>query len=91
MKIVIPAACEKILNKINENGYEAYIVGGCVRDSLLGRCPSDWDITTSATPYEIKEIFNIFDSGKTGFIKHFAGNDTEYHRVGLYTWMTELC
>ena len=38
-------------------GYEAYAVGGCVRDSVLGRTPGDWDITTSASPYQVKELF----------------------------------
>ena len=47
MEIKIPAPAEEILTKLNENGYEAYLVGGCVRDMILGREPGDWDITTS--------------------------------------------
>ena len=42
---------------MQEQGYDAYAVGGCVRDSLLDRSPADWDITTSAKPMEVKEIF----------------------------------
>ena len=49
-----------ILNKLNEEGFEAYIVGGCVRDKLLGLIPHDYDITTSAEPQEIKRVFKDF-------------------------------
>ncbi len=53
-----------ILNALNQAGHEAYIVGGCVRDSLLHLSPKDWDITTSATPQETKKIFpHTFDTG----------------------------
>ena len=45
--IKIPQKAEKILEVLHGNGYEAYVVGGCVRDSILGREPGDWDITTS--------------------------------------------
>lgn len=56
-----------ILKKLNENGFEGYIVGGCVRDAIMGIAPHDWDMTTSATPQEIKSIFNhTVDTG----IKH---------------------
>ena len=57
MKLTIPSNAEKILQVLNENGYEAYVVGGCVRDSILDRNPNDWDITTSASPYQVKELF----------------------------------
>lgn len=46
-----------ILKKLNNAGFEAYIVGGCVRDKLLGQKPNDYDITTSATPQQIKDVF----------------------------------
>lgn len=58
MYLKIPEKVEKIISILEENGKEAYAVGGCVRDLVLGRCPNDWDITTSATPEEIKKIFN---------------------------------
>ena len=57
MKLTIPSNAEKILHILEENGYEAYVVGGCVRDSILGRNPNDWDITTSASPQQVKELF----------------------------------
>ena len=57
VKIRIPAGAEQILHRLEEKGFEAYVVVGCVRDSLLGREPHDWDITTSATPQQVKKIF----------------------------------
>lgn len=69
MKINLPPKVNYIINKIYENSYEAYIVGGCVRDVILGLEPSDYDITTSATPEIIKDIFKEFKCIETG-IKH---------------------
>lgn len=60
MKMDLPPKVKYIIDKIYENNYEAYIVGGCVRDSILGFEPNDYDITTSATPKVIKEIFRDF-------------------------------
>ena len=57
MQIQIPRNAEKILKMLGAAGYEAYVVGGCVRDAILGRVPGDWDITTSAKPEEIKRVF----------------------------------
>ena len=57
VKIRIPTGVAQILHRLEEKGFEAYVVGGCVRDSLLGREPHDWDITTSATPQQVKRIF----------------------------------
>ena len=63
-KIHMPAGAQYIIEQLNSHGFEAYIVGGCVRDSLLGKAPNDWDITTSATPYEVKKIFKrTIDTG----------------------------
>ena len=55
--IQMPAPVEQIILQLNAHGHEAYAVGGCVRDSLLGRRPEDWDITTSARPEEVKSVF----------------------------------
>lgn len=64
MKIQLPEKVSEIINTLQANGHEAYAVGGCVRDSILGRTPDDWDITTSATPLETKELFKrTFDTG----------------------------
>lgn len=67
MGFEIDKGAEKILETLNGKGYEAYIVGGCVRDMIMGRKPGDWDITTSARPEETKKCFKrTFDTG----IKH---------------------
>lgn len=67
MQITIPRHVSKIINILETHGYEAYVVGGCVRDSLLGKEPADWDITTSARPDQVKALFNrTIDTG----IKH---------------------
>ncbi len=55
--MVLPVYIEEILEILYENGYEAYVVGGCVRDSLMGRTPQDYDVTTSARPADIMRIF----------------------------------
>ena len=63
-QIHLPDKVRSIITKLESAGYEAYAVGGCVRDSLLGRTPSDWDVTTSAKPQQVKEIFrHTVDSG----------------------------
>lgn len=64
MKIILPEKVNAIIHTLQEKGFEAYAVGGCVRDSILGRVPDDWDITTSATPMETKALFaRTFDTG----------------------------
>lgn len=64
MKIVIPEGAKMVLDQLHTAGYEAYVVGGCVRDALLGRTPDDWDITTSAKPLEVKALFDhTIDTG----------------------------
>lgn len=64
MKIQLPKKVNQIIRTLQSHGYEAYAVGGCVRDSILGREPDDWDITTSATPSETKALFSrTFDTG----------------------------
>ena len=64
IKINLPEKVHTIITTLQQNGYEAYAVGGCVRDSILGRKPGDWDITTSAMPEETKALFEkTFDTG----------------------------
>ena len=67
IKLLIPTDVKEIISILKQHGYEAYMVGGCVRDELLGRKPNDYDITTSAEPSEVKDIFaKTIDTG----IKH---------------------
>lgn len=65
----LPVQAQTVINQLNASGHEAYIVGGCVRDSLLGMEPHDWDIATSALPEEIKRSLADFRLIETG-IKH---------------------
>ena len=64
MKIKLPENAKIILDTMHEAGYEAYVVGGCVRDAILGREPGDWDITTISVPQDIKRLFKrTIDTG----------------------------
>ena len=69
MIIKVPKEVETALNILHVNSYEAYIVGGCVRDSIMGKVPSDWDVATSAKPKEILLCFNQYRTIETG-IRH---------------------
>lgn len=90
VRIEVPRKAEWIINKIEEAGFEAYVVGGCVRDSLLGRIPHDWDITTSATPAQVKSIFSkTIDTGiqhgtVTVMVEHEGFEVTTYRIDGKY-------
>lgn len=64
IKIILPEQVTFIINTLNGAGFEAYAVGGCVRDSIMGRVPDDWDITTSADPQQVKNLFRrTIDTG----------------------------
>lgn len=65
----IPCEVVELLDCLNKSNYEAYVVGGCVRDTLLGLKPHDWDICTSASPQEMIEVFSGYRVLKTG-LKH---------------------
>ncbi len=69
MQINIPENIAVVLDKLQSAGYEAYIVGGCVRDSIMGMTPHDYDITTSALPQETERVFEGFRIIETG-LKH---------------------
>ncbi len=90
MRIQLPDKVHNIINTLEEAGYEAYAVGGCVRDSILGRKPDDWDITTSAKPEETKHLFpRTVDTGiKHGTVTVLLGGEgfgvTTYRIDGTY-------
>lgn len=69
IKIRIPKQAEKAIETLEENGFDAYCVGGCVRDSIMGKEPADWDICTSCKPDRLKEIFCGYKLIETG-LKH---------------------
>lgn len=81
MKITIPKGAQHIISRLNSVGYEAYIVGGCVRDSLMNKTPSDWDICTSAHAEDMLEIFKGMRIIPTG-LQH--GTITILERDGAY-------
>ena len=91
MILQIPSKVAVILDTLQNHGYEAYAVGGCVRDTLLGRVPDDWDITTSARPEEVKELFRrTVDTGlQHGTVTVLLGEEgfevTTYRIDGEYT------
>lgn len=90
MRIKLPASVNAVLDGLHAHGYEAYAVGGCVRDAILGREPDDWDITTSATPLEVKALFaRTVDTGLqhgtvTVLIGDYAHEVTTYRIDGAY-------
>jgi len=64
MLISLPEEVQKIIKLLNDNAFDGYLVGGCVRDSILGKVPKDWDITTNAKPDEVKKMFDkTIDTG----------------------------
>ena len=90
MQIRLPDKVRLIINKLTDEGFEAYAVGGCVRDSLLGKKPNDWDITTSASPLQVKELFRrTIDTGiQHGTVTVMFGKEgyeiTTYRIDGVY-------
>jgi tRNA nucleotidyltransferase (CCA-adding enzyme) len=90
MKIELPRKVSFIISNLSLHGYEAYAVGGCVRDAILAKEPKDWDITTSATPAEIKGLFrHTIDTGiEHGTVTVLLGKEafevTTYRIDGTY-------
>ena len=90
MKIVLPEKVTYIIDTLTQHGFEAYAVGGCVRDTMLGRIPMDWDITTSAKPEQVKALFqHTIDTGiqhgtVTVMIDHEGFEVTTYRIDGEY-------
>ena len=86
----IPQAVERIIQTLEENGFEAFAVGGCVRDTLLGRTPEDWDITTSAQPEEVKKLFRRtidtgIQHGTVTVLENRTGYEVTTYRIdGIY-------
>jgi len=72
-QIDIPIEVKQVAKTLEDNGFEAFIVGGCTRDLMLGKTPKDWDLTTSAQPTQIQALFP----------EHYANND--YGTIGIKT------
>ena len=90
IKIEMPQAVKEIIETLEGAGFEAFAVGGCVRDAVLGRIPADWDITTSAMPEEVKALFSrTIDTGiqhgtVTVMVDHVGYEVTTYRIDGEY-------
>ena len=90
MEIILPEDVKRIIETLSKAGFEAYAVGGCVRDCLLGKQPNDWDITTSALPKEVKSLFRrTIDTGiahgtVTVMMNHTGYEVTTYRIDGEY-------
>lgn len=90
MKIQLPEHVKQIIHRLQQEGYDAFAVGGCVRDTLLGRTPQDWDITTSAQPQVVKSLFShTIDTGiehgtVTVMLDHVGYEVTTYRIDGEY-------
>lgn len=86
MRLVLPYNARFIIDRLQQSGYTCYAVGGCVRDSILGREPADWDFTTSALPEEIEQVFS--DCRTLNFGKQFGTIgiilDNEQYEVTTY-------
>ena len=80
----MPPSVNMVIDSLHAKGFEAYAVGGCVRDTILAREPDDWDITTSASPQQVKEIFDrTVDTGlEHGTVTVLAGSGA--HEVTTY-------
>jgi tRNA nucleotidyltransferase (CCA-adding enzyme) len=97
MDIHIPLPVQELLSILEKNNFEAFVVGGCVRDSLLGREPKDWDITTNARPEEIQELFpssfyeNTFGTVSVKVTPFLSTGDParEYDIVEITTYRSE--
>ncbi len=93
MNISIPEYAWQVIDRLNQNGFEAYVVGGCVRDVLLGRTPGDWDVCTNAKPDEILACFSDTDTVLTGIqhgtvtvlLEHNPIEVTTYRIDGVYS------
>lgn len=93
MKINIPVDVNTLLDELEKHGFEAYVVGGCVRDSIMRRHPHDWDICTSAKPDDMIEIFKDYHVIPTGLqhgtitvvLNHVGYEITTYRIDGEYT------
>lgn len=88
-RIEIPAQAAEVLGRLEGAGHEAWLVGGCVRDSLLGRAPADWDVATGALPGEIEACFAGFPLVKAGLRHGTVGVVTEQGTVEVTTYRVD--
>lgn len=93
MKINMPESVRHIISRLTAAGYEAYAVGGCIRDCITGAVPNDWDICTSALPEQVEAVFSDMHIIETGLqhgtvtlmINHIGYEITTYRTEGTYS------
>ena len=84
VQIEIPDYVNKLMAKLNDAGYEAWCVGGCVRDSLLGRIPEDWDLAVSSLPPETKQVFSDYPTFDVGMRLGTISVPVSYTHLDVY-------
>ena len=92
-RMTLPSAVSDLLTRLRSAGHSAYVVGGCVRDSLLGLTPKDWDLCTSALPEQIQQVFHGYHTVETGLkhgtltviVDHIPYEITTFRVDGTYT------
>ena len=89
----MPPSVNMVIDSLHAKGFEAYAVGGCVRDTILAREPDDWDITTSASPQQVKEIFDrTVDTGlEHGTVTVLAGSGAPIPLASCAPLSVRLC
>ena len=89
--MVIPKEVKSVINKLTKAGYEAYVVGGCVRDVLRGTEPKDWDITTNAKPEEIRKVFpkSFYENKFLTVTAQTASKDERLKEIEITTYRSE--
>ena len=88
-KILIPQYVKAAISLLEKEGFECFIVGGCVRDALMGKEPSDFDLTTSATPDEMLSVFRDLRVIKTGLKHGTLTVVSEGHNLEITTYRTD--
>ncbi len=89
MRIAMPSDVAALLSRLHQNGFSAYVVGGCVRDSLRGVPPHDWDVATAATPQETAALFADYRTVSVGAEHGTVAVLTEMRTVEITTFRTE--
>ena len=87
--INIPTPARQVLEQLHEAGFAAFVVGGCVRDSLLGKLPGDWDITTAARPEQVHKALNGLTVLDTGLKHGTVTAVLDGQRLEITTFRTE--
>lgn len=84
-KIDIPNDVKEVMSVLVKGGFEAYVVGGCVRDSIIGKEPNDWDITTNALPTDVQNLFEVIPTGiKHGTVTVMLNDEKNYYNRKIF-------